>query len=340
MSTSDVEDEGVPTAGVASGRTVPRAGAPARDLQRTFQLVLATIWLLDAVLQIQPFMFTRGATGFSGMLDSAAAGNPGWVAHSITWNASNVYHDPVLADTAFALVQFLIAFGIVWTRSVKPALALSVAWSLAVWWFGEGLGGIARGAATPFGGGPGGVLFYAVLAVLLWPSEGSDRPFVAARSVGVAAAKAIWLAVWGLLALLAVVGSGRSPRALRGLVAVYTGEPGWVTHIDRSTESLLLHHGTAAAVLLAVVCVVVAVGVYLPPRATKVTLVLAMVVFAIVWAATQDFGGILAGGATDPNSGPLLIMLALLYWPLPAARTAKTGAHGVPTAGSREVVVP
>ena len=46
--------------------------------------------------------------------------------------------------------------------------------------------------ATPFGGGPGAVLFYAVLAVLLWPSEGSDRPFVAARTVGVTAAKAIW----------------------------------------------------------------------------------------------------------------------------------------------------
>ncbi len=67
-------------------------------------------------------------------------------------------------------------------------------------------------AATPFGGGPGGVLFYAVLAVLLWPSEGSNTPFVAARTVGLKAARAIWVAVWGLLALLSVVGSGRSPQ--------------------------------------------------------------------------------------------------------------------------------
>ena len=41
------------------GTTTTRMGPP-RDPQRTFQLVLATVWLLDAVLQIQPFMFTPG----------------------------------------------------------------------------------------------------------------------------------------------------------------------------------------------------------------------------------------------------------------------------------------
>jgi hypothetical protein len=340
VGTTDVEDENSSTAGRPSSGLVPRAGGQPRDLQRTFQLVLATVWLLDAALQIQPFMFTRGANGFSGMLNSAAAGNPGWVAHSITWNASNVYHHPVLGNTVFALVQFLIAFGIVWRRSVKPALVLSVVWSLGVWWFGEGLGGIARGDATPFGGGPGSVLFYAVLAVLLWPSEGSDRPFVAARSVGVTAAKAIWVVVWGLLALLAVAGSGRSPQALHALVATYTGEPGWLAHIDRTTGSLLFHHGTSAAIVLALICIVVALGVYLPPPVTKVTLVLGMAVFAAIWAATQDFGGILAGGATDPNSGPLIIMLALLYWPLTMVRSPASGASWGPTTGSRQVLVP
>ena len=225
-----------------------------KDLQRTFQLVLATVWLLDAVLQLQPFMFTRGSIGFSGMLNTLAAGNPGWVAHSITWNASNVYHNPVLSNTVFALMQFLIAFGIVWKRSLKPALALSIVWSLGVWWFGEGLGNILHGGATPFGGGPGGVLFYAVLAILLWPSAGADRPFVAARSVGVTAAKAIWAVLWGLLALLALVGSGRSPQALHDLVAAYTEQPGWLAHIDRATASMLLRHGTTDAILLAVVC--------------------------------------------------------------------------------------
>jgi hypothetical protein len=284
------------------------------------------VWLLDAVLQIQPFMFTPGSNGFSGMLHEVARGNPSWIAHTITWNASIVDHHPVLTDTIFALIQFLIGFAIVSKRTLKPALGLSIVWSIVVWWFGEGLGGVFSGSATPFGGGPGGVLFYALLAILLWPREGSDRPFVAARAVGVKAAKAIWVGVWAVLALLSVVSSGRSPQALRDLVArMNRGEPGWLARIDRSSESLFLHHGTTTAILLAIVCLVVAVGIFLPAPGAQTTLVLAIVVFAVIWVAVQNFGGILASGATDPNSAPLVILLALIYWPLTDGRRPARG---------------
>jgi hypothetical protein len=283
--------------------------------------VLATVWLFDAVLQIQPFMFTRGADGFSGMLNGTADGNPGWIAHTITWNGSIVYHQPVLTNTIFAGIQFLIGFGIVYRKTLKPALAVSIAWSLGVWWFGEGLGGLFSGAATPFGGGPGGVLFYAVLAVLLWPNEGDDRPFVAARAVGVRAAQAIWAVLWLLLALLCVVGSGRSPQALHDLVDdLNSGEPGWLAHIGKATESLFMHDGTTMAILLAIVCVAVAAGVFLPPTVTKLMVALAIVVFGLIWIAAQEFGGILVGGATDPNGAPLVMLIAVLYWPLDAVR--------------------
>jgi hypothetical protein len=299
--------------------------------------VLATVWLLDAVLQLQPFMFTKGPNGFSGMLHGLAAGNPGWIARTITWNASIVYHQPILTNTVFAGIQFLIAFGIIYRRTVKPALALSIVWSLGVWWFGEGLGGIFSGGATPFGGGPGGVLFYAVLAVLLWPSDGSDAPFVAARTVGVGAAKAIWAVLWGLLAVLSVVGSGRSPQALHDLVAgLNSGQPGWLAHIDQSTESLFLHHGTTMAVLLAIVCLVVAAGVFLPPQFAQGAVVLAIVVFALIWIAVQNVGGILAGGATDPNSGLLVILVALVYWPLTTARAGCSESPSEPLPAVRE----
>ena len=36
---------------------------------------------------------------------------------------------------------------------------------------------------------------------------------------------------------------------------------------------------------------------------------------AITWIG-QDFGGILTSQGTDPNSGPLLFLLALAYWPI------------------------
>jgi hypothetical protein len=289
------------------------------------------VWLLDAALQLQPSMFTRGANGFSGMLTRVATGNPGFVHHSVTWNASHVYYQPILSNTIFASIQFLIAFGIVYTRTCKPMLALSIVWAVSVWWFGEAAGEVFQGGATPFGGGPGGVLFYALLAVVLWPSEGSDEPFVAARTVGLAAAKAIWAGVWGVLAILSVVGSGRSPQALHALIAgLNRGQPGWLAHIDLSSESLFLHHGTTMAVLLAIVCGVVAAGVYLPPSIAQFTVVLAIVVFALIWVAVQDVGGILAGGATDPNSGLLVILFALIYWPLTTARATPTARSSGP----------
>jgi hypothetical protein len=304
---------------------VPAADAQPRDLQRTYLLVLATLWLLDAVLQLQPFMFRGGSSGFSGMLRAAAAGNPSWIAHSITWNASLVDHHPVLTDAAFAGVQFLIGFGIAWRRSSRQALALSIVWSLAVWWFGEGLGATLHGGATPLGGGPGGILFYAVLAVLLWPTPGSDEPFVAVRAVGARAAKFIWACLWIVMAVLSILGSGRSPIALRAVVGdLESGEPRWLADLDRSAESLLFHHGDAIKMSLAILCVVMAAGVFLPPQGTRAILTLAIVCFAGIWVGIQDFGEILTGRATDPNSAPLIVLLALVYWPLISGRTRWT----------------
>jgi hypothetical protein len=66
---------------------------------------------------------------------------------------------------------------------------------------------------------------------------------------------------------------------------------------------------------------VIAAGVYLPPPGLRVTLVLAVVVAAVIWVFGEAFGAIMAGGATDVNSGPLLALLALSYWPSRAAGT-------------------
>ena len=46
-----------------------------------------------------------------------------------------------------------------------------------------------------------------------------------------------------------------------------------------------------------------AVGVFLPPPITKGTIFLAILVFGLIWVVVQRVGGILAGGATDPEFG-------------------------------------
>jgi hypothetical protein len=36
----------------------------------------------------------------------------------------------------------------------------------------------------------------------------------------------------------------------------------------------------------------------------------------VIWIFGEAFGVIFTGGGTDPNSGPLLALLALTYWPV------------------------
>ncbi len=308
-----------PAARSRPGTAEVSRGAP--DARRLLQLGLAGIWLLDALLQYQSFMFTRG---FSQMLGGTASGNPGVVASPIDWNATLVGHHLVLLNSIFATVQLLLAIGIAWRPTVRLALAASVAWALGVWWFGEGLGLVLTSGASPLNGAPGAVVVYALLAVLLWPADrGTAAPFTAARAVGAPAARALWLVLWLSLAYFALLPGNRAPQALNGMIAgMESGEPGWLAAIDRNAAALVAHQGLAASIVLAAALVIIAVGVYLPPPAAKGTLVLAIVVAAVIWVVGEAFGTILAGGATDPNSGPLLALLALTYWPVRTAVTA------------------
>ncbi len=296
------------------------------------QLALAMLWLLDGVLQLQPFMFTSGAHGFGAMLADTAAGNPSAVAGSIRWNASFVDHHAVATNTAFAFVQILLGLGMAWRPSVKPALAVSVVWSIGVWWFGEGLGGVLHGDGSLVAGGPGAVLFYAVLAVLLWPrdSSGTTARFVAARGVGGPAARIVWVVVWAGLAALAVVGSARSPQGVHDLIAGSgSGQPGWLAAVDRHVAAVVAGQGVVVAVVLAAICLLVAAGVFLPVAGCRAAIVLAIVTSLAVWVVGQNFGMIFPGGATDPNSGPLLVLLALAYWPLSARPAGGSVSSGV-----------
>lgn len=313
--------------GARAGRR-PGAGAvlaadwTAPDVRRRLQLALAGVWLLDGILQVQAVMFTRG---FSRMLGGTAAGNPAVIADPINWSARFIAVHPA-ANAIFALIQVAIGIGIAWRPALRLALGASVVWSLGVWWFGEGLGGVLNGTASPVNGAPGAVILYALLAVLLWPA-GGDRaaPFVAGRFTGAHVARALWLVLWGSLAYLALLPATKAPNALGGMVtAMASGEPGWLSSLDHQLGAFLDSNGPAMAVVLATGLALVAVSAYLPRPAAQAGVVLAIGTAAFLWVA-EGLGGMLASGATDPNSGPLLALLALAYWPL--APTVRSGAR-------------
>jgi hypothetical protein len=313
--------------------TETRAAGATIDARRALQLALASVWLLDGVLQYQSFMYSKA---FAQMLAGTADGNPSVIARPITWDASLVEHHLALVNTVFATIQLLLGLGIAFRPTVRPALAASVAWALGVWWFGEGLGGVLSGAASPLNGAPGAVILYALLAVLLWPSDrGTPAPFTAARTVGVQVARALWLVLWLSLAWFALTPANRAPQAVSGMVSnMESGQPGWLAAIDRDAVSLVTGQGLATSVALAVAFIVIAAGVYLPRSAARAALTLAIVVALAIWVIPEGLGMILAGGATDPNSGPLLVLLALAYWPS-RTETAPVTATGTETEAAR-----
>ena len=101
--------------------------------------------------------------------------------------------------------------------------------------------------------------------------------------------------------------------------------------MDRAAAAAIGTNGTAVTVVLAALFAVIAVGV-LVPAATRPVLALAVVTAAILWVLAQGFGGILTGQGTDPNTGPLLILLAAAFWPLTGA--SRRPAEASPQGGS------
>jgi hypothetical protein len=302
--------------GAAQGRSRPLIWA------------LGMVWLLDAALQFQPYMFT-GAFPHE-VIASTAAGNPGWVHDPVIWTSSLMAHHIVVLNAAFAVTQLLIAIGLFWPRTLKVALAGSIVWSLLVWWLGEGLGGILAGPVSPVAGLPGAVLLYAVAAVLVWPrsARNASEPVtgsVATRSpLRTSGAVAVWILLWGGFAVEALQSANRAPSALHDLAAGMTdGEPAWIAHINTWAAGLLAGRGLGVSILLAACFAFIAVSA-LVRQVRRAGVVLAVVVSLAIWVIFQDFGGIGTGHGTDPNSGLPLALLALCYWPAIRSRRGST----------------
>src|SRR3984885_9412303 len=172
----------------------PPIDAPRRSFslvrtQRTLQVILGLFWLLDAGLQFQPFMFRNSFTT-TYLLDNAQ-NQP----DVVRWIITNVGHfvGPHVAvwNTFFALIQVAIGAGLLFRRTVRPALAVSFFWVLGVWFFGEGLGLLFTGAASALTGAPGSVFLYGVIGLMAWPhATPAEKSEETEPSIGVASSAA------------------------------------------------------------------------------------------------------------------------------------------------------
>ena len=305
--------------------------------RRRLEIALGCLWLLDGLLQFQPFMFTRAF--FQDILGMANMGLPGPIssldyrvadllgAHFIIWNG------------AFATLQVLIGIGLLRTKTANLARAVSIPWGISVWLLGEGFGGMFMHGTNLMNGAPGAALLYSIIAIVLWPRrDPAEGPSAVQGAPGGRFARGAWAVIWCTGALLEVESINHAATVPGAQLSnVGEGEPSVLAWLNHAAGSLVGSHGVAFAVLLGVAACFVGLGA-LAPSTRRLALGLGCAMAVLFFVVGQDFGGVFTGQGTDPGSGPLLILFALTMWPrraVPTRATRKRSAARSTTRRSR-----
>jgi hypothetical protein len=294
-----------------------RPGGGAFVTTRGVQIALGIIWLFDGLFQFKGFMFTHRIV--TEVFEPAMKGQPAFIADPMRTLDDFYGRDLTLWNTLSGEIQVAIGLALICgKRLVKPALAVSFGWAIWVWWFGEGFGGLTSNTLpAPLMGAPGAVILYAIVGLLVWPTDKQEgRSPAALGPLGDRGGLYFCSGLWAVSAGLWLANVNRTKEATHGMiVGMAEASPHWLAKIQDSLAAHTTGHGTTIAVVLAIVSLAVAIGVWTPLRwpalSIGITLSLAY------WLYGQDLGGpFWSEGATDFNAGPLFILLAVALFPV------------------------
>jgi hypothetical protein len=271
--------------------------------RRDLQVALGLLWLLDGLLQAQPFMFTRDFA--TQVIAPVGQGQPGFVSVPVHWVSTVIEAHPVVWNAPFAALQIVLGVGLLVRRTGRLMLAASILWALGVWYLGEGLSGLGDGHASLITGAPGAALLYAVLAAAAWPHRESSREAPAAWL------PIAWAVVWsGAAVFQALPGQNTGQAVASALTAGSGSTPGWLTSLDDSAAAWAAQHSPLVVIVLVAAEALIGVGALAGrTRALAVTGGLALTL--AIWVLGQNLGQLYTGQATDPNSGPALALMAI-----------------------------
>src|SRR5262245_22380561 len=95
--------------------------------------------------------------------------------------------------------------------------------------------------------------------------------------------------------------------------------------MDKALASVFAGHGLVIAIVVGPVMAAIGVGV-LADVGRNLWLLPGSLRALAFWVSAEYFGGMFSGAGTDPDSGPLLVLLALtLYAPARALRERPSG---------------
>jgi hypothetical protein len=312
---------------VLSGMGLPTNSARTRVGQG-----LGVLWLIDGLLQLQPFMWTRKFG--SGTLASAAEGQPVVVAAPVRLWARWVAAHPFGFNLVFVAAQLAIGVGLLLARSPSRRrlfCAASLAWALGVWALGEGLGGLLGGSATLAVGAPGAALLYAIVSVAAWPSTRPPDAWLPRA----------WAAVWVTGAVLQLLPGQVTGTGLGAQVEMASMmSPGVLARPELHLALWLAALPVTAAALLAggLAAGFAWIGLAaLGPRRRRSALLVGSGAMAVFWVIAQGFGGLSTAAATDPGSAPVLVLLAVAVAAVPLTSPHAAPASVPPSAPAARV---
>ena len=320
--------------------TLPRF----RVTTRGVQIALGVIWLLDGLFQFKSFMFTHH---FVTDVFAPEAEKQWLIVGGPMKTIDDFYgRDLTLWNSLAAEIQLAIGLALICSRRlVKPALLVSFVWAPIVWWFGEGFGGLTSTTMpAPLMGAPGAVILYAVIGLLVYPTgrEQGNSPAALGR-YGDRGAKIAWSALWTLSAGLWLANVNRAGEATHEMIkGMAEASPHWLAKFQNSINSHTHGHGSTIAVVLAIVSLFVAFGVWVAPLRWP-ALIVGIVISLAYWVLGQDLGGpFWAASATDVNAGPLFVLMAVALFPIPqvAAGSARSRTLSSATADVSTAEVP
>ena len=271
--------------------------SPRKFLRKSFGI----LWIFDGVLQMQlPFLTLFVQYNLIPLLGSEPIVTF-LTAHAITlWNI-----DPPLMNVISSLLQvYLGVFFLTYKRGFvfKLTQVSAISWSLIIWMFAEGFGGILSPGATLLTGSPGSALFYAIgsFLLLIYEQESSSG------RVGTVTKLTMSLTFLGF-AISQILPSSGFWTALP-----ISSFPSPFALLNNLTFITLLISQHASILNGVYVLVMFAIGVswlVLPRFAGFPTLLWGF----FTWYIYQGFGIFGMTSSTDPNTGLPLIFISLTF---------------------------
>jgi uncharacterized membrane protein YphA (DoxX/SURF4 family) len=137
------------------------------NIRRRFavlRLTLGAVWLVDGLLQLQPSVFRNFLT----LIQEAGQNQPAPLQASIAVVASLITRAPALTNVALGAAEVLIGLALLIGVGGRRVLIASMALTVPIWVFGEGLGQVFSGSTTDIGAAP----LYAALALAVLCGQG------------------------------------------------------------------------------------------------------------------------------------------------------------------------